>query len=196
MTSLTPTKPVDLSALGMSELIRAANGHHAKAESVAQQTSTLMASALDHALSAGAALAEAKARLNHGEWLPWLEANFSGGQQTAQRYMRLYDRQGELPNTSPVTHFGLKEALKFLAKPKPKSEPTPDDVPDEVTEHVVKPFKEEPSVIVSGLLRYLNDMHERWPPGESFKYFIAVLRQITARLERIEEENRRKANEQ
>lgn len=195
MTSLAPTKPVDLSTLGMSELIRAANGHHAKAESVALQTGTLMASALDHALSAGAALAEAKSRLKHGEWLPWLEANFSGGQQTAQRYMRLHDRQGELPNTSPVTHFGLKEALKFLAKPKPKPEPAADDSPDEATEHVVKPFKEEPGVIVSGLLRYLNDMHERWPPGESFNYFIAVLRQVATRLEKIEQANRSKAND-
>jgi ParB family chromosome partitioning protein len=45
--------------------------------------------ALEHALAAGAALAAAKEQLAHGEWLPWLAANFDGSERTAQLYMKV-----------------------------------------------------------------------------------------------------------
>ncbi len=34
----------------------------------------------------GEALAAAKEQVPHGEWLPWLEANFEGSERTAQAY--------------------------------------------------------------------------------------------------------------
>jgi hypothetical protein len=42
-----------------------------------------------HAMAAGDLLLEAKLRLKHGEWLPWLAEHRSMSERTAQRYMRL-----------------------------------------------------------------------------------------------------------
>jgi hypothetical protein len=38
----------------------------------------------------GALLAEAKGQVKHGEWLPWLEENFSMSKATAQRYLQVH----------------------------------------------------------------------------------------------------------
>lgn len=46
-------------------------------------------STLQHAIAAGEALMAAKAQLPHGQWLPWLVANFEGSERTAQAYMRV-----------------------------------------------------------------------------------------------------------
>lgn len=46
-------------------------------------------SALGHAILAGEALTNAKAELRHGEWLPWLAANFSGSERIARVYMQV-----------------------------------------------------------------------------------------------------------
>jgi hypothetical protein len=51
------------------------------------------ASALDrgaqHARNAGDLLIEAKAQLEHGQWLPWLVEHCEIPEKTAQRYMRM-----------------------------------------------------------------------------------------------------------
>ena len=39
--------------------------------------------AIRHAVNAGEMLTDAKALCKHGEWLPWLEANFTFTRQTA-----------------------------------------------------------------------------------------------------------------
>lgn len=46
-------------------------------------------SMVEHAIRAGEALISAKAQLEHGQWLPWLAANFDGSEATAQRYMQM-----------------------------------------------------------------------------------------------------------
>jgi hypothetical protein len=38
----------------------------------------------------GDLLAEAKKQIKHGEWLPWIEENFSMSQATAQRYLQVH----------------------------------------------------------------------------------------------------------
>jgi hypothetical protein len=45
--------------------------------------------ALEHAMRCGELLSQAKAELGHGNFLPWLKANFAGSERTAQSYMRL-----------------------------------------------------------------------------------------------------------
>lgn len=45
--------------------------------------------ALVHAVNAGEALTAAKRGLRHGEWLPWLAANFTGSERIAQVYMQI-----------------------------------------------------------------------------------------------------------
>jgi hypothetical protein len=201
MTSLKTTGPVDLSKFDMSALIREANSNHDNFESVADEFATLKSHALGYALCAGAALAEVKARLKHGEWLPWLRQNFNGSEDTAQNYMRLYDRQGELPNTNPVRHFGVKEALKLLASPRPKSEtkprrepqPEPDDAPAEVVERRAAPISQEPvppsgfPVDLAGAVqRHINDVVGRWPKGHSYHMLLGVLSQSYTRVKALE----------
>ncbi len=70
-------------------------------------------SAVQHAITAGARLIEAKGIVNHGEWLPWVEANFPGSEATAQRYMQLArnpERVRDLPS--------IRGAIALLALPK------------------------------------------------------------------------------
>jgi len=45
--------------------------------------------AIDHAKQAGLLLLEAKAALQHGEWLPWLEQNIFVSARQVQRYMQV-----------------------------------------------------------------------------------------------------------
>lgn len=80
-------------------------------------------SAVQHAVRAGHLLKEAKAKLPHGGWLPWLAENFAATPQTATSYMRLASN-AELTESA----LSIREALGLIAEaraPKPKPEPTP-----------------------------------------------------------------------
>lgn len=79
-------------------------------------------STVEHAARAGELLTEAKAQVRHGEWLPWLEANFPATSRVAQAYMRI------AANAKSVSHLpSVNSALKELAEPRDD-----DDEPDEV----------------------------------------------------------------
>lgn len=58
------------------------NEQHALAQQHAE-------TAIEHARRAGLLLLEAKAQLEHGNWLSWLEANTQVSARSAQRYMRV-----------------------------------------------------------------------------------------------------------
>lgn len=49
-------------------------------------------SATEHAIKCGELLMEAKAGLEHGRWLPWVQKNCPFSERTAQAYMRLAER--------------------------------------------------------------------------------------------------------
>ena len=66
----------------LPDLAERINAEHHQAEA-------LLHDSLQHALQAGRLLREVKARLDHGEWLPWLKNNFDGSTRTAQVYMGL-----------------------------------------------------------------------------------------------------------
>jgi hypothetical protein len=73
------------------------------------------AAALEHAIAAGDALIEAKARLPHGEWLPWLREHAEFGERTARHYMAI------ARNRKRVADLGsVRAAVAELAEPKPK----------------------------------------------------------------------------
>src|SRR5262249_7386802 len=88
------------------------NAAHAQCESATR-------SALEHAAEAGRLLTEAKAQAGHGNWLPWLKANVTCSERTAQVYMRIAARYEELTAGNPQTSAGLSidGAIKLLAKP-------------------------------------------------------------------------------
>jgi hypothetical protein len=67
-------------------------------------------------------LNEAKELTRHGEWLGWLEHNFSQSRFTAASYMRVV---GEYPsNVQALTHLIYEDALKELATPREAPEDT------------------------------------------------------------------------
>jgi hypothetical protein len=76
--------------------------------------------AVAHAIRAGELLIEAKAQVEHGHWLPWLDANFPGSARSAQGYMRLAQHAEE---AQALAHLGVEGALKQLAAPKEPRRP-------------------------------------------------------------------------
>lgn len=73
---------------------------------------------LHHAMACGDILAEAKAKLQHGLWLPWLKScNITA--RLAQRYMRLARCRAEIEaNTTSMSHLGIGGALAMLGVPR------------------------------------------------------------------------------
>jgi Protein of unknown function (DUF3102) len=72
----------------------------------------------------GAWLSEAKARLNHGQWLPWLKTEFGGAERTAQNFMAVYQASKSIDFADLEIEVS---ALYLIAAPK-----TPESVRAEV----------------------------------------------------------------
>ncbi len=88
------------------------NREHRRVESA-------VGSALEHAQRAGRLLIEAKERVKHGEWLPWLEENFEGSERVAQMYMRVHGHWPEIEaKTKSVSDLTLTGALQSIGPPK------------------------------------------------------------------------------
>jgi len=110
-TTIQQTLPV------LGDLARLANDAHRKAEGAA-------VSALEYAREAGEYLTQAKAQCKHGEWLPWLEANFEATERTARNYMTVFRRWDELTeNRQRVADLSLRGALAELAPTIPNPPP-------------------------------------------------------------------------
>jgi hypothetical protein len=69
-----------------------------------------------HAIAAGELLIEAKARLKHGQWLPWLRDHCSISERTAQLYMRVGKNRNEIERQmrNGVADLSLNEAAALL----------------------------------------------------------------------------------
>jgi hypothetical protein len=73
--------------------------------------------ALESAVLCGELLLQAKAALEHGQWLPWLQANTNIGVRQAQNYMRVAKhREALTANAKSPAH--LTAAVELLAEPK------------------------------------------------------------------------------
>ncbi len=70
-------------------------------------------------LEIGKRLAEAKAQLPHGEWLPWLEEKVSFSERSAQQYMRLWKEYGKSALSADLS---ISKALVLLALPESERE--------------------------------------------------------------------------
>lgn len=93
----------------LSRVVDEINNEHRLACASARQT-------IDHALRCGELLAEVKAGMQHGEFLPWLQVNFEGTPRTAQRYVRLYSHQKSIAGATSV-----RAAQRLLEAPKPNA---------------------------------------------------------------------------
>lgn len=65
-------------------------------------------------ITIGQRLIEAKAMLEHGEWLPWLTEQVEYSERTAQKFMKI---AREYSNPSAVADLGFRKALQLLALP-------------------------------------------------------------------------------
>jgi hypothetical protein len=79
-----------------------------------------------HAIYAGARLKEARARVGHKNWLPWLKRNCPAvRERMAQYYKRLSTlaeaHPEEIPAVTDMTILGAIQYLEQLALPAPKS---------------------------------------------------------------------------
>jgi hypothetical protein len=78
-------------------------------------------SSVIHAMQAGDLLIEAKKQVGHGEWLPWLKANFAFSDRTARLYMQVARSRADVEaKMATVADLTLRDVL---AEP----EPEPDD---------------------------------------------------------------------
>lgn len=119
----------------LGDLARLANEAHRRAEGAA-------VSALEHAREAGEHLTRAKAQCRHGEWLPWLEANFEGTERTARNYITVARRWDELTeNRQRVADLSLRAALAELAEP--RALPDSPSIFDAVVDEPDTTFEEE-----------------------------------------------------
>jgi hypothetical protein len=72
-----------------------------------------------HAVRVGELLAEVKAQLAHGAWLPWLKQNTDIPERLAQRWMQLARTHAENPTL--VSGMGVKAALAAIATPRTRA---------------------------------------------------------------------------
>jgi hypothetical protein len=59
----------------------------------------------DRVVYCGGLLTAKKATLAHGEWLPWIEANLSFSNKTAERYMECYAHRDALSNSTRMSNL-------------------------------------------------------------------------------------------
>jgi hypothetical protein len=93
--------------LPLDTLASQINAEHAKVRELA-------VSAVEHAARCGELLLQVKAKLPHGQWLPWLREHCEVSPRAAQGYIRL----ARIPNAQRVSHLSLRGALKALGTSK------------------------------------------------------------------------------
>jgi len=71
--------------------------------------------AIEQAIACGQLLLEAKAKVPHGKWLPWLRNNISFGERSAQGYMRIAQRVPPQIRNGVADFPSLRAALQALA---------------------------------------------------------------------------------
>jgi len=91
------------------------------AHDTAEQVENNAKATVQKAIDCGRYLTAIKEQVKHGEWLPWLGANWAYSQQTASRYMTIaanYSSMGNLKGAKDVN-----EALRMIADSKPETAP-------------------------------------------------------------------------
>lgn len=102
------TKAVAAESKELQQLAANINAAHAKVESS-------FGHSLQHAIRAGELLAEAKERLPHGEWLPWLEKNVRFSQRNAYVYITAFEnRELIAANLQKTANLTLDAAMRLL----------------------------------------------------------------------------------
>jgi hypothetical protein len=85
----------------------------------------LLTDCLERAMHAGDLLIEAKGRLTHGQWLPWIREHCRITPREVQRYTRLAKNRHTIEKCDRPAHLSVSAALALLANP-PKGKPAVD----------------------------------------------------------------------
>jgi hypothetical protein len=102
-------------ALELSNLASQINNAHAAAKAA-------MGTAFQRAVRCGELLSEAKKRVPHGEWLPFLRGRCREiSERSAQDYIRLYTRRDEITKSAGSADLSISDALALISKPKPET---------------------------------------------------------------------------
>ena len=99
----------------LDQLATEINAAHAAAQALSSQ-------AVERAHDAGIWLNQAKAQVEHGQWLPWLAEHCPAvAVRTAQAYMRLAQDWPKLESEirNGVAHLNFRQAIKLLSAQKP-----------------------------------------------------------------------------
>jgi len=82
-----------------------------------QAAAAVLERGLQHAITAGRLLIEAKAQTSHGGWIAWLKNNCEMSLRTAQAYMRVASAIGKDDSKAQrVAHLTFRDALNELAE--------------------------------------------------------------------------------
>jgi hypothetical protein len=81
-----------------------------------EAVSAALSESVRHAIAAGELLIEAKEKLQHGQWLPWLKDRCTISERTAQLYMRVARNRAEIEAQmrNGVADLSLNEAAALL----------------------------------------------------------------------------------
>ncbi len=111
----------------------------------------------------GEALAAAKEQVPHGEWLPWLEANFEGSERTAQAYATVAANPQRAADLD-TSNLSLRAVLKRIERINREEKKLPDGFLDGLVEATGKSRRE---------LKYRRQFAERYPTAEGIGQCIA-----------------------
>ena len=101
----------------LAVLAQRINAAHLHCEKAAHQV-------IEHAMAAGSLLLEVKAKVPHGKWGHWIAEHCEFSDRTAQGYMRLAGRRGELESkTQRVADLPLRDGLRLLSDPRNREKP-------------------------------------------------------------------------
>jgi hypothetical protein len=119
VNEITPPGIVVEAQASLADLAKQINQEHQGCEQA-------LRASVAHALKAGKLLLDAKARVPHGTWLPWLKANVAFPDRTAQAYMRVAKHWPTIEaKTQRAADLSFREALGLLRKVEEPPHPTP-----------------------------------------------------------------------
>src|SRR5438105_623413 len=108
--------------------------------------------ALEHALTCGDMLIEAKAKVRGaGErWLPWLENNCAIPARTATHYMHLARHRGELEaKSATVADLSVRAAMELIAPEEPDEDDGDDASPADADESESDEWMTPPDILAA-----------------------------------------------
>ena len=92
---------------------------HTDIKTITAEIKMLKEQTAQNIIEIGKRLIQAKEKLQHGDWLPWLENEVDFTQRTAQRFMKVSQEFG---NTTSMSHLGSGKLFSLLSLPAEKRE--------------------------------------------------------------------------